>query len=284
MSKSASKDMSTELRRELEGRLNRAIGEGLDKKVEAMRRRSGGGAMPKVLNRLDIEVPEPAKIETGKLHRDPRFPQYSNIAGGQITHNYWVYPPPFDFTARNQGSDGDPDQLTVLTNDPAPGDLNLALHIVNHNSLAWGFAGVGSWYVPRVNSPAAVSFNGLLSSWRYTYTLQVGDLGKPSHARGEIGVRVFSWNKQAEDEQEQTKSIPLWDYGVTAWEDQPHIDGGEGENAIDFLIPVSSDRHYAFCAYIFAGCDATGYPGGSQATVDFWGHVPFLVTDEWAYS
>lgn len=141
----------------------------------------------------------------------PELPKYS-LRDGQMTSHYWLYSPPYDFTAVNKYCDGNPDRCEAIA-DPESGKLSVTLGIVHDSSDAWGFAGLGHWFVPHTQSPVIVSFNTLLY-WSYYYQLKCGWAGQTAHSHGETGVRVFSWDAQGENEQQGSDITTLWDYGV----------------------------------------------------------------------
>jgi hypothetical protein len=191
--------------------------------------------------------------------------------------------PPYDFDAQNKYCSGQPDQcVTYVVKET--GDLNIALHIVKHSADVWGFAGVGSWYQPQttvITGDSLVEVRSLIH-WNYDYKLDAfGPLApwETAHARAEIGVRVFSWDANGQDQQEIGNHEGLFHYGVNG-ADWTHEDNHDGQTNVSTQFRLIYGRHYAYCAYFFAACDANGFPS-SDATVDVIGNQPWLVTEEW---
>lgn len=266
-----------ELRGELERQMQRSIEADFSSRMRTMRD-GRAAASAEILKRLEMAIPEPSRIApTSRLRKPISRPAYAVRDGLMSDPVNWVYAPPFDFAPTNEYCSGDPNQCEVLA-DSAQNELNLALHIVDNGADLWGFAGLGAWFTPHSGTPAVVSFNAL-TQWSYDYRLTAGAIGQTAHSHGDLGVRVFSWDAQWGDAQSFTDFTPLWAYGVDAF-DWEHEDSADGETNSSVRVPFDPSRHYAFCAYIFAACDADGYPS-SMATVDFIAHSPFLVTEEW---
>jgi hypothetical protein len=271
--------LSPELRDELQSRAIEAVRDDLAARAAAQPRAAGRDVAKRLLEQVELEAAEPTRIEPSRpsFSRGLTVPALPTDRPFIPTDVLWVYAPPYDATAINSWSDGEPGQVAAV-GDTVTGEMNVALHIVDHSSAAWGFAGVGSWYVPRSASPALVEFRAL-ERWSYTYELVAGALGEPAHSSGAFGARIFHWDQHGEDEQEMSDDHPLWAYGVDAW-DWHHKDSDDNTTFISLQFPFDPSRHYLCVAYLFGACDAGGLPS-SQATVDMIGTLPYFVTEEW---
>jgi hypothetical protein len=264
---------SPELRQELEQRVARAIESELHHKFRAMKQRRNG-TVAEVLKRLDIGLPEPSKIEGDPVALAPLMPKYTVRDGQMYGPVYWVYASPY-LPVENKYCDGNPNQCEAIST-PEVSELNIALHMTGNSADAWGFAGLGAWWVPRTQSPVLVSFNTLLD-WSWDYELVVGTEGQTAHSRAEVGARVFSWNAQGEDQQQLSDTTGLWDYGVDGW-DWHHKDDGNGQANSYVRFQPTPGRSYFGCSYIFGACDAGP---SAQATVDILGRTHLIITEEW---
>jgi len=271
--------LSPELKRELQSQAVVTIHDDLSKRFASRREARSGNPGRELLEQVGFEPRQPAKladfdVDLRRSSIQRRLPTEHPLTPADVI---WVYSNPFDAPAQNSQCNGDPDQCLALA-DPANGEMNLALHIVNHSSDLWGFAGVGSWFVPRIALTSLVEFR-TWQHWAYDYTLVAGALGEAAHSGGAFGARIFHWDAQGNDPQEMTDEQPLWAYGVDLWDDYHH-DQNDGQASRSIRFPYDPGRHYLCVAYVFAACDAGGWPS-SQATVDMLGELPFFVTEEW---